>query len=77
MFDVGANFKLRPTLDLRAEYRGLLYKSRDFNLDITPGLTGTNQFPMTRLFTVTSPPEVSLVYHFGRTTPNEGQERRP
>lgn len=78
VFGVGANFKLRPRLDLRAEYRGLLYKSPDFNvLDITPGLTGTNQFPMTRLFTVTSTPEVSLVYHFGRTAPNKAPEKKP
>jgi len=74
VFGAGANFKLAPKLDLRAEYRGLLYKSPDFNLtDITPGITGTNQFPMTRLFTVTSTPEVSLVYHFGRT----GNVKRP
>ncbi|MGA9672151.1 MAG: hypothetical protein WBQ94_23260 [Terracidiphilus sp.] len=78
VFGVGANFKIRPRLDLRAEYRGLLYKSPDFNLpDITPGVTGTNQFPMTRLFTVTSTPEVSLVYHFGRTNPNKAPQKKP
>ena len=78
VFGVGANFKLSPKLDMRAEYRGLLYKSPDFNiLDITPGITGTNQFPMTRLFTVTSTQEVSLVYHFGRTRPNKAPVSRP
>jgi opacity protein-like surface antigen len=78
VFGVGANFKLSPKLDLRAEYRGLFYKSPDFNLtDITPGVTGTNQFPMTRLFTVTSTPEVSLVYHFGRTKPAKAPVSRP
>ena len=78
VFGLGANFKLGPKLDLRAEYRGLLYKSPDFNiLDITPGITGTNQFPMTRMFTVTSTPEVSLVYHFGRTTPRKAAMARP
>ncbi|MGA2650373.1 MAG: hypothetical protein ABSF28_07610 [Terracidiphilus sp.] len=78
VFGVGANFKLGPRLDLRAEYRGLLYKSPDFNLtDITPGVTGTNQFPMTRLFTVTSTPEVSLVYHFGRTAPSKTAVNKP
>ena len=66
VFGAGANFKLTDRLALRAEYRGLFYKSPDFNLtDITPGVTSTNQFPMTRLFTVTSTPAVSLVYRFG------------
>jgi opacity protein-like surface antigen len=78
VFGAGANFKLAPKLDLRAEYRGLLYKSPDFNLtDITPGITGTNQFPMTRLFTVTSTPEVSLVYHFGRTGTAKHHAKQP
>lgn len=78
VFGAGANFKLRPKWDLRAEYRGLLYKSPDFNIaDITPGAAGTNQFPMTRLFTVTSTPEVSLVYHFGRTTPGKAATAKP
>ena len=78
VFGAGANFKLTPKLDLRAEYRGLLYKSPDFNLtDITPGITPTNQFPMTRLFTVTSTPEVSLVYRFGRTGPVKAHAKHP
>ena len=68
VFGVGANFKLSEHLDMRAEYRGLFYKSPDFNVgDITPGVTPPNSFPMTRLFTVTSTPAVSLVYHFGPT----------
>jgi opacity protein-like surface antigen len=66
VFGTGANFKLTDRLALRAEYRGLFYKSPDFNVtDITPGITPTNQFPMTRLFTMTSTPAVSLVYRFG------------
>ena len=66
LFGVGANFKLTEHLDLRAEYRGLFYKSPDFNLpDIYPGISPTSQFPMTRLFTVTNTPAVSLVYRFG------------
>lgn len=68
VFGTGANFKLTDHLALRAEYRGLFYKSPDFNVtDITPGMTSTNQFPMTRLFTITSTPAVSLVYRFGST----------
>jgi opacity protein-like surface antigen len=78
LFGVGANFKLTGRLDLRAEYRGLFYKSPDFNVqDITPGVTGTNQFPMTRLFTVTSTPAVSLVYHFGHAASTGKPARRP
>jgi opacity protein-like surface antigen len=76
VFGAGANIKLRPRLDLRAEYRGLFYKSPDFGLtDIQPG-TSPGLFPMTRLFTVTSTPEVSLVYHFGRTAPEKVKAKR-
>jgi opacity protein-like surface antigen len=78
LFGAGANFKLTRKLSLRAEYRGFLYKSPDFGIqDITPGLTATNQFPMTRLFTVTSSPAVSLVYRFGRTGPAKPVAQRP
>jgi hypothetical protein len=70
VFGVGANYKISSHFDFRAEYRGLFYKSPDFNLTaIYPGITGTNQFPVTRLFTVTNTPALSLVYHFGRTRP--------
>lgn len=63
VFGVGMNYKLANHLDLRAEYRGFFYKSPDFTL---PPYDGFN-FPMTRLFTVTNAPAVSLVYRFGRT----------
>ncbi len=67
VFGAGANFKLSEHLDLRAEYRGLFYRSPNFNVPvITPGFAGTEAFPMTSLFTVTSTPTVSLVYRFGR-----------
>jgi hypothetical protein len=55
------NYKLTSHLDLRAEYRGLFYKSPDFTL---PPYDGFN-FPMSRLFTVTNAPAISLVYRFG------------
>jgi opacity protein-like surface antigen len=61
VFGVGANYNLTHHLDFRAEYRGLFYKSPDFTL---PPYNGFN-FPMARLFTVTSTPAVSLVYRFG------------
>ncbi len=76
VFGTGANFKLTDRLSLRAEYRGLFYKSPDFNVtDITPGMTPTNQFPMTRLFTMTSTPAVSLVYRFGSTKIHQSSAR--
>jgi opacity protein-like surface antigen len=61
VFGVGTNYKLTDHLDFRAEYRGLFYKSPDFTL---PPYDGFN-FPMAKLFTVTSTPAVSLVYRFG------------
>jgi len=64
VFGVGMNYKLTNRLALRAEYRGLFYKSPDFNL---PPYGGGESFPMTRLFTVTHSPAISLVYRFGGT----------
>jgi opacity protein-like surface antigen len=64
VFGVGMNYKLTNHLALRAEYRGFFYKSPDFNL---PPYGGGESLPMTRLFTVTSEPAVSLVYRFGGT----------
>jgi opacity protein-like surface antigen len=69
VFGVGANFKITAHLAFRAEYRGLFYKSPDFNDSaIVPGVTSASGLPITRLFTVTNTPALSLVYHFGRTT---------
>ena len=62
IFGVGMNYKLTGHLDLRAEYRGLFYKSPDFNLPPY----GQGNFPITRLFTVTSQPAISVVYTFSR-----------
>jgi opacity protein-like surface antigen len=62
IFGVGMNYKLTNRLNLRAEYRGLFYKCPDFTL---PPYGGGNSFPMTKLFTVTNVPAVSLVYRFG------------
>jgi opacity protein-like surface antigen len=73
VFGVGMNYKLTSHLDLRAEYRGLFYKSPDFNL---PPFDGYD-FPTTRLFAVTSAPAMSLVYRFGgrAKTPNTAVSR--
>jgi len=62
VFGAGMNCQLANHLQLRVEYRGLFYKSPDFNL---PPYDGAN-FPMSRLFTVTNTPAVSLVYRFGK-----------
>lgn len=59
IFGVGMNYRLTKRLGLRAEYRGLFYKNPDF----APNL---NTVPVTRLFTVTDQPAVSLTYTFGR-----------
>ncbi len=64
IFGAGINYKLTGRLGLRAEYRGLFYKSPDFGL---PEVYMYNTFPTTRLFTVTNAPAVSLVYCFGGT----------
>jgi hypothetical protein len=66
VFGVGMNYKLTNHLAFRAEYRGFLYKGPDFTVpDVTPGAVTAGQFPMSRLFTVTNAPAVSLVYRFG------------
>jgi opacity protein-like surface antigen len=63
IFGVGMNYKLTNHLDLRAEYRGFFNKCPDFTL---PPYGGAGSFPMTKLFTVTNAPAISLVYRFGR-----------
>lgn len=59
VFGAGINYKLSDHFGLRAEYRGLFYKNPDFknNYD-TP-------VPITKLFTVTGEPTISIVYTFG------------
>lgn len=58
VFGVGMNYRLTEHLSLRAEYRGLFYKSPDFAATV-------NYAPVTRMFTVTNQPAVSLTYTFG------------
>jgi opacity protein-like surface antigen len=58
LFGVGMNYKLTDHLDIRAEYRGFFYKNPDFAYPL-------GVIPMSKLFTVTSAPAVSLVYRFG------------
>jgi opacity protein-like surface antigen len=59
VFGIGLNYKLTEGLGLRAEYRGLFYKNPDF-ADLS-----ASTVPISRLFTVTNEPTVSVVYTFG------------
>lgn len=58
VFGVGMNYRISKHFDVRAEYRGLFYKNPDFAYSI-------GGIPITKMFTVTSTPAVSLVYRFG------------
>ncbi|WP_245632554.1 hypothetical protein [Edaphobacter aggregans] len=62
VFGVGMNYRLTDHFGIRAEYRGLFYKSPDF----APTL---NSVPVTRLFTVTNQPVFGLTYTFGGRQP--------
>jgi opacity protein-like surface antigen len=61
-FGVGMNYRLTDHFGVRAEYRGLFYKSPDFAADLSPA-------PVPRLFTVTNQPVVGLTYTFGGRRP--------
>jgi hypothetical protein len=58
VFGTGFNYKLSDHFGIRTEYRGLFYKSPDFRNSNTP-------IPISKLFTVTSAPTISVVYTFG------------
>jgi opacity protein-like surface antigen len=58
LFGAGINYKLSDHLGIRAEYRGLFYKSPDFAVSL-------NIAPVSKMFTVTSEPTVSVTYTFG------------
>jgi opacity protein-like surface antigen len=58
VFGLGMNYRLTDHFGVRAEYRGLFYKSPDFAADLYPA-------PVTRLFTVTNPRVIGLIYTFG------------
>lgn len=60
VFGAGIDLYLTQHIDLRAEYRGLLYKNPDFN---------TGDAPYSKLLTVTNEPTVSLVYNFSARKP--------
>lgn len=54
----GVDYKISDKFALRAEYRGLIYKNPDFAAVLSA-------VPVSKYFTVTSEPTVSLRYHFG------------
>jgi hypothetical protein len=56
----GFDLHLSRRFDLRAEYRGLLYKNPDFQ---------TGDAPYSKLLTLTSEPTISLVYHLHQPEP--------
>ena len=67
VFGSGIDVHLTQHIDLRAEYRGLLYKNPDFN---------TGDAPYSKLMTLTNEPTVSLVYHFHATNPAPAQHKK-
>jgi len=58
VFGTGVNYKLSEHLGVRVVYRGLFYKNPDFQ-------SQDSRVPVSKLFTVTSEPTVSIVYSFG------------
>ena len=58
IFGAGVDYRLSDHLGLRAEYRGLFYKNPDFAAVIS-------LVPVSKQFTVTNEPTVSLTYRFG------------
>ena len=64
VFGTGVNYKLSQRLGVRAEYRGLFYKSPDFQAQ-------NSGVPVSKLFTVTNAPTVSIVYSFGSGSKRE------
>jgi opacity protein-like surface antigen len=59
VFGAGLNYKLSKQWGLRAEYRGLFLKNPDFHGE------GSSSVPISKLFTVTNEPTISIVYRFG------------
>ena len=66
IFGSGIDLHLTQHFDLRAEYRGLLYKNPDFN---------TGDFPYSKRLTITNEPTISLVYNF-HVSPGNPQRKK-
>jgi opacity protein-like surface antigen len=59
LFGGGVDYRINANWGLRAEYRGLFYKNPDFAAVFST-------VPVSKSFTVTSEPTISLRYHFGK-----------
>ncbi len=61
VFGTGINYRVSKHWGLRAEYRGLFYKTPSFD-----GIRGADtDVPTVKLYTITNEPTISLVYRFG------------
>jgi hypothetical protein len=61
VFGAGVDHRLSSHWALRAEYRGLLYRSPSFD-----GIrTADTDVPTSKLYTVTSEPTIGIVYRLG------------
>jgi hypothetical protein len=61
VFGTGMNYNFVKNWGVRAEYRGLFYKSPSFD-----GLRGADSdVPTVKLYNITNEPTISLVYRFG------------
>ena len=64
LFGVGLSYRLNPRVELRAEYRGLFFKSPDFRYGKS-GVVPIPPVPVTQRYTVAQEPTLSITYRFG------------
>ena len=64
LFGVGLSYRVNPRVELRAEYRGLFFKSPDFRYG-QGGAVPSAPIPVTQRYTVTQEPTLSITYRFG------------
>ena len=64
LFGVGLSYRVTPRVELRAEYRGLFFKSPDFRYG-QGGAVPDPAVPVTQRYTVTQEPTLSLTYRMG------------
>ena len=64
LFGVGLSYRVKERVELRAEYRGLFYKSPGFRYGQTGTLAGP-PVPVSERYTVGQEPTLSVTYRFG------------
>ena len=64
LFGVGLSYRMNPRVELRAEYRGLFFKSPDFRYG-QGGTAPSPPVPVTQRYTVDQEPTLSITYRFG------------